>query len=49
MGYCKHLGFMGEVEAAGIVDKDPYDEESQPFAECNLALPMGFAFPLSSK
>jgi crotonobetainyl-CoA:carnitine CoA-transferase CaiB-like acyl-CoA transferase len=49
VGYCKYLGFLGEVEAFGIVDKDPYDPASMAFDDRNLALPMGFNWPSSSK
>jgi crotonobetainyl-CoA:carnitine CoA-transferase CaiB-like acyl-CoA transferase len=48
-GYCNYLGFMSEVTAFGIVDKDPYDPASAPFDDRNLALPIGFNFPSSSK
>jgi len=48
-GYCNYLGFMEDVKAIGIVDKDPYDPSSMPFDDRNLALPMGFNFPSSSK
>ena len=46
---CRYLGFMDEVTAFGIVDKDPYDPESAPFDDRNLALPIGFNFPSSCK
>ncbi|CAE7241668.1 dddD [Symbiodinium sp. CCMP2592] len=49
VGFCRHLGFVDAVEAAGIVDKDPYDPTNMPFDECNLALPMGLDFQKSSK
>ena len=48
-GYSKYLGFMPEIEQFGIVDKDPYDPSSVPFDDRNLALPIGFNFPSSSK
>ena len=48
-GYCKYLGFLDEVTQFGIVDKDPYDAESAPFDDRNLALPIGFNFPSSCK
>ena len=48
-GYCKYLGFMDEVSAFGIVDKDPYDPMSAPYDDRNLALPIGFNFPSSCK
>ena len=48
-GYCKYLGFADEVAKFGIVDKDPYDANSAPYDDRNLALPIGFNFPSSAK
>ena len=48
-GYCEYLGFMDEVRAFGIVDKDPYDPASATFDDRNLALPIGFNWPSSCR